>query len=280
MRTIKKSILFATVIALATGASASLRVVSYNIYHGEGRDKVINIDRTGSVISKYNPDLVALQEVDKKTSRSGNVDQAAELGRKLGMEYRFKKAIDYRGGEYGIAVLSCFPIKKTIFHELPTPEGNQPRGALEIQVDVPDVDGRTNTISFLSTHLGLDNAERVTQVKALVERLSERGHPVIIAGDINAEPEEESIKVFLSSGYVILDKQNQFTFPATTPVKKIDFILTKDLPVRHCRFEVVPEPKVSDHRPIFGEIEFRLEPAGAQVAEGRSESFNNRLPEK
>jgi len=175
------------------GASASLRIVSYNIYHGEGADKVINIDRAGSVIATYNPDFVALQEVDRKTTRSGNIDQAAELGRKLGMEHRFKKAIDYRGGEYGIAILSAYPIKRTIIHDLPTPAGQEPRGALEVVVVVPAEQGRTQTLSFVSAHLGLNNDQRVAQVEALARELSSRGHAIIIAGDLNAEPQEESM---------------------------------------------------------------------------------------
>ncbi len=251
---IKKLILCIWGLAMALGASASLRIVSYNIYHGEGRDKVINIDRTGSVIAKYKPDLVAVQEVDNNTTRSGRVDQAAELGRKLGMEYRFKKSIDYRGGEYGIAVLSAYPIKQTIIHDLPTPEGQEPRGALEIIVDVPDEDGLTNEVSFVCAHLGLNNEQRVDQVQALVRELSARGHPAIIAGDLNATPDEESIQLLEGAGFVPADDSLQFTFPATNPVKKIDFILTKDLPIRRKRFVVDGEPKISDHRPVFCEF--------------------------
>ena len=250
----KKLVLCIFGLSVAMGASASLRVVCYNIYHGEGRDKVINIDRTGSVIAKYNPDLVALQEVDNKTTRSGNIDQTAELGRKLGMEYRFKKSIDYRGGEYGVAVLSAYPIKQTILHNLPTPEGQEPRGALEIVVDVPDERGRTNTVSFVCAHLGLNNEQRVIQVEALARELSGRGHAVVIAGDLNAEPQEDSIRLLEDAGYSLADEQMQFTFPATNPVKKIDFILTKDLSIGHRRFVVDGEPKISDHRPIFCEF--------------------------
>ena len=254
-----KLVVWVSGFAMAMGASASLRVASYNIYHGENMKKVINIDCAGSVLAKYNPDLVALQEVDNKTDRSGRIDQAAALGLKLGMDSRFKKACMYYNGDYGIAILSVFPIKKTIRHELPTPEGQEPRGALEIQVDVPDMDGKTNTVSFVCTHLGLSNEQRVAQVKALMENLSSRGHPIILAGDINAQPLEETMTALAEGGYSFLDKKEQFTFPSKNPNRKIDYILTKNFKFRHARFEVIPEPKASDHRPIFAEFIFSHE---------------------
>ncbi len=254
MRSMKMKSLFAVGCLLVGGASASLRIVSYNIYHGEGADKVINIDRTASVIAQYNPDLVAIQEIDNNTTRSGRVNQAAELGRKLGMEYRFKKSINYRDGGYGIAILSAYPIKHTILHNLPTPEGEEPRGALEVVVGFVDEDGQTNALSFVCAHLGLNNEQRVAQVQALVRELSARGHAVVVSGDLNAEPREDSIKNLEGAGFVPADEQMLNTFPAKEPVKKIDYILTKDLPIRHRRFVVDGNPKTSDHRLVFCEF--------------------------
>lgn len=56
-----------------------LRIMSYNIHHGEERDGKTDIERIAEVISKENPDLAALQEVDKNCTRSGNIDMAAGL---------------------------------------------------------------------------------------------------------------------------------------------------------------------------------------------------------
>ena len=52
-----------------------LRVLSYNIHHGEGLDGRIDLERIASVIRASEADLVALQEVDQSTERSGGVDQ-------------------------------------------------------------------------------------------------------------------------------------------------------------------------------------------------------------
>src|SRR5690349_13972273 len=58
-----------------------IRVMTYNIQHGAGMDKQIDLARTAKVITDARPDLVALQEVDSKTKRSNGVDEAAELGK-------------------------------------------------------------------------------------------------------------------------------------------------------------------------------------------------------
>lgn len=240
---------------LSTGANASLRVLSYNIFHCEGTDNVVDIDRIADIIGRSGADLVALQEVDRMTTRSGIRNEVGEIGRRLGMEPRFERVIKYAGGEYGIALLSRYPIVETIRHALPTPEGMEPRHALEVVVDVPCGHGQTNRISFICAHLGLTNDQRVEQVKALLQSLENRGHPVILAGDFNAEPQERSVQLLEEAGFRSFGDPKLFTFPAPAPVKTIDYIMARDLPVRDATFEVIDERKASDHRPIFCEIE-------------------------
>jgi hypothetical protein len=58
---------------------------TYNIHHGEGTDGKIDLVRAAAGIKRLAPDLVALQEVDKATTRFQGVDQSAELGRTTGM---------------------------------------------------------------------------------------------------------------------------------------------------------------------------------------------------
>src|SRR5262245_60669168 len=61
------------------GSLIRLRVLSYNIHHGEGTDRRFNLARLAGVIERVQPDLVALQEVDVGTERSGGQNQLAEL---------------------------------------------------------------------------------------------------------------------------------------------------------------------------------------------------------
>ncbi|MNQ91824.1 hypothetical protein D3C85_1072220 [compost metagenome] len=82
--------------------------MTYNIHVGiPASGSTPNLAATAAVINAASPDLVALQEVDKNTTRSGGVDQAAYLATATGMNYYFAKAINRFGGEYGIAILWC-----------------------------------------------------------------------------------------------------------------------------------------------------------------------------
>ena len=99
----KLAILFALFALCACGSPEPfrLRVLSYNIHHGQGTDGRFDLARLAEVIDRLEPDLVALQEVDHRTRRAKGVDQAAELGRLTGMHSWFGKAMDFSGGGYG-----------------------------------------------------------------------------------------------------------------------------------------------------------------------------------
>lgn len=53
-----------------------IRVLAYNIKHGEGMDGQVNLERAARVIRSLNPDLVTLQEIDNQTTRTDGIDQA------------------------------------------------------------------------------------------------------------------------------------------------------------------------------------------------------------
>src|SRR5438128_289035 len=91
-------------------AGVPIRVMTYNIDHGSGLDQKVNLERTAKVISDSKVDLVAIQEVDCKTRRTGGVDQAEELGKLTGLHSAFGKAMNFSGGQYGIVILSRWPI--------------------------------------------------------------------------------------------------------------------------------------------------------------------------
>ena len=74
------------------------RILSYNVRAGRGLDGSPALDRQAAVIRALAPDVVALQEVDRCTQRSGGIDQAAALAESTGMHAVFARAIDFEGG--------------------------------------------------------------------------------------------------------------------------------------------------------------------------------------
>ena len=84
--------------ALAFLRMRRLRVMTYNIHRGRGVDRRIDLGRIADVVASFEPDVVALQEVDIGRKRSGRVDQAGELGKRLGMEVVFCPCIEWGDG--------------------------------------------------------------------------------------------------------------------------------------------------------------------------------------
>jgi endonuclease/exonuclease/phosphatase family metal-dependent hydrolase len=236
----------------------TLRVLTYNIHHGAGNDEVLDLERIARLIRTLEPDLVALQEVDIRTERTGGVDQAAELGRLTGMSAVFGPFMDFQGGEYGMAVLSALPIVDSRNHRLP--EGAEPRSALAVRVRLP---GDAGELTFVGIHLYRTEEERLAQTRRLLDELpSEAEGPVILAGDFNSRP-GSSVMELIGETFTVADKGgDRFTFPSHRPDREIDFVAWRP----DGRFAVVEsraidEPVASDHRPVLLVLEAR--PPGA-----------------
>src|SRR4029077_899069 len=116
----------------------TLRVLTYNIHHGEGTDGRFDLSRLADVVTSVHPDLVALQEVDQGTERASGVSELTELARLTDMHPAFGKAMDYLGGQYGVAVLSRLPLLRAHNDPLPSFADREPRTALTVEVDAGD----------------------------------------------------------------------------------------------------------------------------------------------
>ncbi|MDH3584393.1 MAG: endonuclease/exonuclease/phosphatase family protein [Phycisphaerae bacterium] len=238
-----------------------LRVLTYNIHHGQGTDGRFDLPRLAAVIRALQPDLVALQEVDRKTRRAGGVDQAAELGRLTGMHARFGKAMDYSGGGYGEAILSRFKVLEARTIPLPADRGFEPRAALAVRVQPPGLPA----LWFAGTHLDhtADDRQRLMQVDALVKALvRELPEATILAGDLNADADSRPIGRLRAHFRDAADSRPQPTWPADQPRTRIDWVLLRPLGAwRVVEARVIEETVASDHRPLLVELEW----VGARV---------------
>lgn len=232
-------------------ATLSLRVLSYNIHHGEGMDGRIDLERIAGVIKAADADLVSLQEVDKGVKRTGGVDQPAVLAELTGMRVVFEKNIDFQGGEYGNAVLSRLPIERYKNHPLPQSIPGEQRGLLEVHVLAS---GRP--IVFFATHFDYhgDDGERLASTQMLRQLIEhEETKTVVVAGDLNALPDSrvmQRVWEFLTDTHDP-ETGSGHTFPADAPDRRIDYILhTPGAGLRAAECRVIDEPVASDHRPV------------------------------
>ena len=247
----------------APEASPQVRVLCYNIHYGQGTDGTYDIERLAKVIAATQPDLVALQEVDVGVRRSGQVHQVRRLATLTGLAARFGPTQHYEGGLFGNAVLTRLPILDVEIQPLPyteaTPERTTyPRGALAVTVTAPD----GKPLRFVSTHFQHNVPEDREAEAEAINRLF--GAPAnemrtILAGDINATPESEPIRILLEQWTTTLENPPSPSIPSTQPTSRIDYILHRPGPAfKVLETKVIPESLASDHRPVFAIL--RLEP--------------------
>jgi endonuclease/exonuclease/phosphatase family metal-dependent hydrolase len=245
----------------ASAATEEVRVLSYNIHHANppSRPDYIDIAAIANVIKQQQPDIVALQEIDVNTERSGKtVDEAKELARLTGMQSYFSKGIDYQGGEYGIAVLSRFPMEGMKRIPLPTDEATkgEPRTLGTVVIKLP----KGHKMVFAFTHLDAQRAatNRLLQIRKITEVLQSEQLPVVIAGDFNAAPGSDVINILDDNFTRTCLTGCGFTIPVENPNKTIDFIAYKPSAnftvVEH---KVINEKYASDHLPVLAVLKIK-----------------------
>lgn len=203
----------------------SVTVLSYNIHHANPpsqSEEVIDLDTIVATIKAANAELVAIQELDSMTQRSNRVYQLKVLAERLGMYYHFERTIPYEGGAYGIGILSKYPIEEATGYQLPEITGikTEPRKLLVAKVTINNL-----PVYFGCTHIDFKNKDvKKLQAQEVVKVLgSLKEQRLMVAGDFNAVPEEESIQ-YLMQHYKNAGSLNVFTIPVEKPKKKIDYI--------------------------------------------------------
>ena len=243
---------------IAAPSSNGIRVLSYNIWHGEkhygepGAGSESSLQVLAEVINKADPDLVALQEVDNRTGRSGGLDLLSELALLTGMNPLFGATMPFDGGEYGLGILSKYSFQSTRLHRLHSPAGSEPRAALEAVVVIASGD----TLRFICSHF--DHREtgiRTQQAKDVNALFCRDQLPGILAGDLNAVPGSDPIKI-LQECWNISSISLEPTAPSHAPRSKIDYIMYRSRDQwRLMESRVIEEKVASDHNPVLAVLE-------------------------
>jgi endonuclease/exonuclease/phosphatase family metal-dependent hydrolase len=238
---------------------SKLTVMTYNIHHCNppSAGTKIDVEAIASVINKHKPDLVALQEVDVNTERSGKGrNQAQLLAALTGMHYFFAKAIDHQGGDYGVAILSRYAILDSAQYSLPVDQaiGGEPRTIAAITAEIT----KGKKVIFASTHLDLKEQNRRTQSELIVKHFANESLPVIIGGDFNAMPDSPSIS-YLDQTFTRSCKDDCLpTIPVDKPKRTIDFIMFRPADkLKAVSTKVIDEKYASDHLPVLVELSIR-----------------------
>lgn len=245
------------------GGPAPLRVMTYNIHAGKDAQAADNLARVAATIASVDADIVLLQEVDRRTQRANRVDHFTELVRLTRMHGVFGKSLDYQGGEYGIAVLSRWPMDSVLALPLkvdPPQErsgaSHEPRIALHVVVHAPG-----GAVHVVNTHLdasGMGTYRRQELIAALAHMKQKvpADAPLLFGGDLNARPATDDITAMtfaLTDAFATCGSGGGDTFPSHAPDRRIDYIFFRSA---RCRTAQVIETQASDHRPMLAIIEF------------------------
>ncbi|HET7698609.1 MAG TPA: endonuclease/exonuclease/phosphatase family protein [Vicinamibacterales bacterium] len=237
-----------------------IRVLVLNMHAGKDAKGADNLDGVARLIDAARPDIVLLQEVDRGTARSGNVDQIARLAEATGYAAAFAPSlVSYQGGQYGIAALarafvgyhSTIPLAVT---PVQTRAGGsrEPRVALLAFVTV-----RGSSWRLVNTHVDPSDAaaraQELKQIADLARQQQAEGRPLVVGGDLNATPDDAGLEALRAAGlrdaWVECGTGDGFTYPADKPAKRIDYLwLAGSL---HCASAAVIDSTISDHRPLL-----------------------------
>lgn len=239
-----------------------LKVMSYNVHHcnppAYEKEGIIDVNGIADVIRKEKPDLIALQEIDINTGRSGKIDQAKQIATLCNYKhYYFGKTLNYDGGQYGILIISRYPLKNAHTVALPTDSaiGGEPRAIALAQVMLPNA----KALYFGSTHLDSEreSSSRLMQVKKIREVSSNLDEPLIIAGDFNANPSSQVIQE-LDKDFTRTCTKCEPTIGEDGHTDTIDFIAFKrSQNISVLDHKVISSAKGSDHFPVIAVLSVR-----------------------
>lgn len=237
-----------------------LKVMTFNIHHGQGMDKQANLYRIAEIIDRCDADIVGLNEVDKHFSnRSRYEDQISWLAKHLKMEQAFSPSISKKSKnvprirEYGNALLSRYPIlsKKNQSINL-LPGFTEGRSILDVLIRINE-----QIVQIFVTHLSLNPFLHRIQRDFIINQLHKNSCPKIIMGDWNMRPGSKGwrkITSLVQDAWHIGGKGAGYTYPSLHPRTRLDYIFV-DQRIKVVETKVVTiSPEASDHLPIIARL--------------------------
>ncbi|NRD79575.1 endonuclease/exonuclease/phosphatase family protein [Bacillus sp. BRMEA1] len=240
----------------------NIHLLTFNIHHGKGVDRKLDLDRIAEVIKASHADIIGLNEVDKHFSkRSEFIDQIGWLANQLNMYYVFSPSLSLKlnksstAREYGNALLSRYPIvneKNYRFNLFPgLTEG---RSILEATIQI-----NNKFLKIYVTHLSLNPILHRKQTDFIIRQFQLAPQPLIIMGDWNMKPQSIGWRKITREFYdvwTIAGMGAGYTYPSLQPRSRIDYIFAS----HHFHIKkaeiITCIPKSSDHLPLKATISF------------------------
>ena len=253
----------------------TISLVNLNIGHGRGNslNQVFlgtstisaNLARIAALLEKNNAGLVALQEADRPSWWSGNIDHVRWLSNRLS----YPEAIHSTHSssilfDFGTAILSKFPVREIIHHAFSPSPPTLRKGFTLSRIRWPYQEAGSSSVTpvdidVVSVHLDFSRESvRTSQVRELVGKLANRNNPLILMGDFNVEWSDVGEllpKLARDLGLKAYRPEavSMGTFPSNG--RRLDWILVSP-EFSFVEYNVLPDI-VSDHLAIGAVVAFR-----------------------
>lgn len=241
----------------------SITVMTLNLHNGRDSAGESNLNRFLELITTKQPDLIALQEVERrhlKSFESAGYQVISGMNANLPF-FRF-----------GNVILTKHKIIYHRHHYLPSER--EQRGINEAAVEI---EGRNFRI--INTHIGLGWAEQTQQLNEILRIADYLNEPLLIVGDFNLEPANKLFKEFRFEQIGAA-----FSLPKTFPTRNPRYLIDLIWYSRHWRpleAEVL-EWNGSDHLPVFSRLAL-VEPSLTPIVEVEipdfTKEYNPLLPD-
>ena len=252
-----------------------MRLVVYNIRYATGTGPAFHLPLPGAgylrssrrildditnFLRAQDPDLVGLIEVDTGSIRTGMVNQAEHIARRLGhytaYECKYGAASINQMmpivRKQGNAILAAPRVTNERFHYFDT---GIKRLIIELELD---------DVCVFLVHLSLKYRQRQEQLRSLHDLIVASHKPVIVTGDFNTFWGTNEIFLFMrAAGLTSANSKGLMSFPARTPRVELDFVLvSQEIEVTDFR---IPDVRYSDHRPIVCDFRVRSRVSGDRL---------------
>lgn len=222
----------------------AIRLITYNVQHGRRPDGAVDVPGLAAACASLGADVLALQEVDVHSPRSGDVDEVHEVAEATGLTPVFGQSLRWAdGGQYGNALLVRGELRDVEVRHHEVRHGAEPRTALLATAVIEGF----GAVSVAATHLGL-KGEAADQLPSLVAALCRRAGPHALLGDMNLVLDE--VRPLVEPWLWCVESVP--TWPAHRPRRQLDHVaVSADLVVE--TIDVVELP-VSDHRALVVDV--------------------------
>jgi endonuclease/exonuclease/phosphatase family metal-dependent hydrolase len=230
------------------GESGTVRIMTWNIHGAFGRNPRFDLARVTALIRRWDPDIVALQEVDSRRALAGAADPFEYLTGAVGHHGIGAKSLTSKDGDYGQMLISRWPLHAHEICDISFPE-REPRRAIRAEVTTP-----AGPLTVIATHLGLSIRERRSQARVLTKLAAGEG-PTVVAGDFNDWFWPGSVRAVLAR--VLGGRTHDRTFPSRFPMFRFDRIYCRPREALVRSFIDKEARALSDHLPVIADVRLR-----------------------